>query len=92
MANSPTMCQLDVGKALQPVKDGFPSLKICHYIDDIVICGPKEENIQQGYGLLNETLKNNDLIIARKKVQQSNVSDFLGATIASDVFPHKRLV
>lgn len=24
MANSPTICQLYVGKALQPVKDGFP--------------------------------------------------------------------
>ena len=81
MANSPTICQLYVGKALQPVRDGSPSLKICHYMDDIVICGPEEESIQQAYGLLNETLKNNGLIIAPEKVQQSNVSHFLGATI-----------
>ena len=81
MANSPTICQLYVGKALQPVRDGFPSLKICHYMDDIVICGPEEESIQQAYGLLNETLKNNGLSIAPEKVQQSNVSHFLGATI-----------
>ena len=39
MANSPTICQLYVGKALQPVRDGFPSLKICHYMDDIVVPG-----------------------------------------------------
>jgi hypothetical protein len=42
-----------------------------------VICGPEEESIQQAYGLLNETLKNNGLIIAPEKVQQSNVSHFL---------------
>ena len=33
--------------------------------------------------MLNETLKNNGLIIAPEKVQQSNVSHFLGATITS---------
>jgi hypothetical protein len=81
MANSPTICQLYVGKALQLVRDGFPSLTLCHYMDDIVICGPEEESIQQAYGLLNETLKNNGLIITPEKVQQSNVSQFLGATI-----------
>ena len=43
MANIPTICQLYVGKALQPVRDSFPSLKICHYMDDIVICGPEEQ-------------------------------------------------
>ena len=26
-------------------------------MNDILICGPKEESIQQAYGLLNETLK-----------------------------------
>ena len=41
MANSPTICQLYVGKALQPVRNGFPSLKICHYMDGVVICGRK---------------------------------------------------
>jgi hypothetical protein len=76
MANSPAICQLYVEKALQPVRDGFPSLKICHYMKDIVNCGPKEESIQQAYGLLNETLKNNGLIIAPEKVQQSNVNHF----------------
>jgi hypothetical protein len=51
-------------------------------MDDIVTCGPEEKSIQQAYGLLNETLKINDLIIApKKKVQQSNVSHFLRATI-----------
>ncbi len=49
--------------------------------DTVLSGGPEEESIQQAYGLLNETLKNNGLIIAPEKVQQSNVSHFLGATI-----------
>ena len=57
MVGGPAICQLYVGKALQPVRDGFPSLKVCHYMNDIVICEPKEESIQQVYGLFNETLK-----------------------------------
>jgi hypothetical protein len=33
-------------------------------MNDIVICGPKEESIQQAHGLLNKTFKNYSLIIA----------------------------
>ena len=55
MVGGPAICQVYVRKALQPVRDGFPSLKVCHYMNDIVICEPKEESIQQAYGLLNET-------------------------------------
>mgnify|MGYP001582495256 CR=1 FL=1 len=38
--------------------------------DTVLSGGPEEESIQQAYGLLNETLKNNGLIIAPEKVQQ----------------------
>jgi hypothetical protein len=57
MGGGHAICQLYVEKALQPVRDGFPSLMVCHYMNDIIICEPKEENIQQAYGLFNETLK-----------------------------------
>jgi hypothetical protein len=57
MVGGPAICQLYVGKALQPVRDGFPSLRVCHYMNDIVNCEPKEESIQQAYGLFNKTLK-----------------------------------
>jgi hypothetical protein len=57
MVGGPAICQLYVGKALQPVRNIFPSLKVCHYMNDIVICEPKEESIQQAYGLFNEILK-----------------------------------
>ena len=81
MAGGAAICQLYVGKALQPVRDGFPSLKICHYMNDIVNCGPKEESIQQAYGLLNVTLKNNGLIIAPEKYSSLMLVIFLGAII-----------
>ena len=37
MVNSPTMCQLFVGEALQPVRDIFLKLRIVHYMDDILL-------------------------------------------------------
>lgn len=38
MANSPTMCQLFVQAALEPVRQYFPSLLLLHYMDDILLC------------------------------------------------------
>jgi hypothetical protein len=42
MANRPTMCQLFVGEALQPVCDAFPKLRIVHYMDDTLASNNKE--------------------------------------------------
>lgn len=37
MANSPTICQLYVQEAIQPVRKKFPQLIILHYMDDILL-------------------------------------------------------
>ena len=59
-------CHMSVicGKGFATSWRWFPLFKD---MNDIVICGPKEESIQQAYGLLNVTLKNNGLIIAPEK-------------------------
>ena len=49
MANSPTMCQLFVGEALQPVRDAFPKLRIVHYIDDILLASKNKESLDEAY-------------------------------------------
>ena len=38
--NSPTMCQLFVGKALAPVHSKYPAVRCLHYMDDILLTGP----------------------------------------------------
>ena len=49
MANSPTMCQLFVGEALQPVRDTFPKLRIVHYMDDILLASNNKESLDKAY-------------------------------------------
>ncbi|NXH79495.1 POK8 protein, partial [Hydrobates tethys] len=39
MKNSPTMCQIYVNWALQPVRKKWPQYLIYHYMDDILIAG-----------------------------------------------------
>ena len=73
-------CHMSVicGKGFAASWRWFPLFKD---MNDIVICGPKEESIQQAYGLLNVTLKNNGLIIAPEKYSSLMLVIFLGATI-----------
>jgi hypothetical protein len=47
MANSPTMCQLYIGQALQPVRDLFPKLRIVHYMDDILLSAKNKEILEK---------------------------------------------
>ena len=81
MANSPTMCQLFVGEALQPVRDAFPKLRIVHYIDDILLASKNKESLDEAYIKLVKELEMKQLFIAPDKVQMGNLGEFLGARI-----------
>lgn len=90
MANSPTICQLYVQEALQPVRLRFPHLLICHYTDDILLCHPDLETLKQAYPLLLDSLKRWDLHIAPDKVQIAESGQFLGSLIFPDrILPQK---
>ncbi|CAM5135218.1 unnamed protein product [Eretmochelys imbricata] len=41
MQNSPTLCQLFVDRALAPFRARYPTLKVYHYMDDILLSGPQ---------------------------------------------------
>ena len=81
MANSPTMCQLFVGEALQPVRDAFPKLRIVHYIDDVLLASKNKESLDETYIKLVKELEMKQLFIAPDKVQMGNLGEFLGARI-----------
>ena len=81
MANSPTMCQLFVGEALQPVRDAFPKLRIVHYIDDVLLASKNKESLDEAYIKLVKELEMKQLFIAPDKVQMGNLGEFLGARI-----------
>ncbi|NXT45351.1 POK25 protein, partial [Pelecanoides urinatrix] len=40
MRNSPTLCQLFVQAALQPLRERWPKVIIYHYMDDILFAQP----------------------------------------------------
>ncbi|NXV25327.1 POK25 protein, partial [Cepphus grylle] len=43
MKNSPTLCQMFVAWVLQPFRQANPTLIVYHYMDDILVAGPKME-------------------------------------------------
>ena len=81
MANSPTLCQLYVGKALQPIRDNFSSTIIYHYMDDILLCAKTDEEVQGVLIALTQELRKWNLTIAPEKVQMSPVKTYLGTKL-----------
>ncbi|NXT45365.1 POK8 protein, partial [Pelecanoides urinatrix] len=49
MKNSPTLCQIAVGKALQSLRRGYPGATIIHYMDDILLSHQDESVLQRLY-------------------------------------------
>ena len=47
MMHSPTRCQYDVAKALEPVRKQFPDFLVIHYMDDILFSAPSILETQQ---------------------------------------------
>lgn len=69
MANSPTMCQLYVDKALRPWKEKNPQAIVYHYMDDILIASEQPLTPEAEAQLQNDLLTW-DLRIAPEKVQR----------------------
>lgn len=57
MANSPTLCQLFVGKTLEPLRKKFTGLKCIHYMDDILLAAKSEELLSEIYSELIRLLE-----------------------------------
>ncbi|KAF1474615.1 Endogenous retrovirus group K member 11 Pol protein, partial [Megadyptes antipodes antipodes] len=89
MKNSPTLCQLYVAWALQPLRQKWTDTIIYHYMDDILCCQQQSftaEDIQQ----LTTLLADKGLVVAPEKVQRSAPWKYLGWTIeAAKIRPQK---
>lgn len=90
MANSPTMCQLYVQLALEPIRKRFPSLLLVHYMDDILMCHRDLTTLQTSYPILIKTLGQWGLQVATEKVQIAEIGLFLGPVIYPEkIVPQK---
>ncbi|CAM4673739.1 unnamed protein product [Lepidochelys kempii] len=76
MQNSPTLCQLFVDRALAPFRARYPTLKVYHYMDDILLSGPQvtAEQLES----LSQILGQNGLLVAPEKIQRSYPYQYLG--------------
>lgn len=81
MANSPTLCQLYVDTAIQPIRQKFPQCKCLHYMDDILITSSKKNVLGQMLTDLLMALQRANLIVASDKVQLSSVIQYLGCQV-----------
>nr|XP_013807668.1 PREDICTED: endogenous retrovirus group K member 113 Pol protein-like [Apteryx mantelli mantelli] len=89
MKNSPTLCQLYVAWALQPLRDKWPDTIIYHYMDDILCCQEKPF-VKEALEQLTDTLSSKGLIIAPEKIQRTAPWKYLGWSIAeSKIRPQK---
>ncbi|KFV02168.1 hypothetical protein N339_03651, partial [Pterocles gutturalis] len=90
MRNSPTLCQLYVDNALQPLRDKWPKAIIYHYMDDVLFAQPEPFTPQQ-IDQIHVTLATASLVIAKEKVQQSSPWRYLGWTITEQTIRPQKL-
>ncbi|KFP05603.1 hypothetical protein N300_15146, partial [Calypte anna] len=80
MKNSPTMCQIYVAWALQPLRAQFPELIIYNYMDDILIAG-RTLNYNDVLAQVTKIVEQHRLKIAPEKLQKHEPWKYLGWTI-----------
>lgn len=83
MVNSPTICQIIVGRALVPVRSANPEATIIQYMDDILIAAPTSDLVDSLVSAISKVLKANGFEIAEAKIKRGPSVTFLGVKIAS---------
>uniref|UniRef100_A0ABI7WFX4 Reverse transcriptase domain-containing protein n=1 Tax=Felis catus TaxID=9685 RepID=A0ABI7WFX4_FELCA len=90
MANSLTLCQEFVARAITPFRQSFPHVYCIHYMDDLLLAAETEELLQEAFISLQRCLKAYNLIVAPEKVQREAPFEYLGYLISkSTVRPQK---
>lgn len=90
MRNSPTLCQLYVDTALQPLRHAWPETIIYHYMDDILFVQPKPFTGQQIQTIYN-ALKLYELTVASEKIQLSAPWKYLGWILTDQIVTRQKL-
>lgn len=90
MANSPTICQIYVSLAIEPIRLKYPQLYIIHYMDDILLPAEQEAPLMDVLGDLQDSLQTANLQIAPKKIQKMFPYQYLGhQLLRNGVCPQK---
>uniref|UniRef100_A0A674HI78 Uncharacterized protein n=1 Tax=Taeniopygia guttata TaxID=59729 RepID=A0A674HI78_TAEGU len=78
MKNSPTICQYFMARALTPVRQKFPQSVILHYMDDLLIAAPTQEQMRGTCSYAVAEVKKAGLVISESKIQETAPWKYLG--------------
>ncbi|RMB92621.1 hypothetical protein DUI87_30930 [Hirundo rustica rustica] len=81
MRNSPVLCQWYVAHALSGVRKQFPDAHVYHYMDDILVAAPTQDELLRIQPQLLNALHSHGLQVAPEKVQQQPPWKYLGVKI-----------
>ncbi|NXG43264.1 PO113 protein, partial [Psilopogon haemacephalus] len=90
MKNSPTLCQLYVDTALQPLRRKWKDTIIYHYMDDILLCQPQEFSDMQVQEIQFH-LKKFCLEVSPDKLQRMAPWKYLGLKLTDQVVTPQKL-
>ncbi|RMC07740.1 hypothetical protein DUI87_17220 [Hirundo rustica rustica] len=90
LKNSPTICQWFVARALCPAREKHPGAKIIHYMDDLLIAAPTQQELQRARDCVITEVQNAGLEISTSKIQEIAPWKYLGWKITEQtVKPQK---
>ncbi|NWI75568.1 POK8 protein, partial [Dryoscopus gambensis] len=92
MKNSPTICQSYVASLLSPIRRDGGNAIIYHYMDDILICAPKQEQVQRLLDRIITTLQAKGFEFRPEKIQRMPPWRYLGLEITKRTVRPQRLV
>ncbi|RLV62914.1 hypothetical protein DV515_00018815 [Chloebia gouldiae] len=90
MRNSPTLCQLYVDAALQPLRRKWPDTVIYHYMDDILFAQANSFSATQ-LQEIQSTLAMASLVVAQEKIQHTTPWKYLGWSITDQIVRPQKL-
>ncbi|RMC21618.1 hypothetical protein DUI87_02485 [Hirundo rustica rustica] len=88
---APVLCQWYVARALSGVRKQFPGAHIYHYMDDILVAMPTQEELLRIQPQLLNALHSHGLQVAPEKVQQQPPWKYLGVKILEWTIRHQEV-
>ncbi|XP_064285402.1 uncharacterized protein LOC135305595 [Passer domesticus] len=81
MKNSPVICQWYVASLLSPVRAAAPNAIIYHYMDDILVCAPTDDELVHSLDLTTNALVAAGFELQQDKIQRMPPWKYLGLQI-----------
>ncbi|RMC20231.1 hypothetical protein DUI87_01077 [Hirundo rustica rustica] len=91
MRNSPVLCQWYVARALSGVRKQFPGAHVYHYMDDILVATPTQDELLRLQPQLLNALHSHGLQMDPEKVQQQPPWKYLGVKILEWTIRHQEV-